>query len=120
MKENKGLSIFGYILIFILLSPIIAVLLYVLLGGALLYTLVIYNRVKNGRTAPKEGKSYKIASTLVFMLAIGISFYVFSSNGWSFNLLDIKTFITCQIVAFVGFIPVVIYYLQKIKHIDKV
>ena len=119
MKENKGLSVLGYILIFILLSPIIAVLLYVLLGGLLLYILVIYNRVKNGRTDPKEGKSYKIASTLVFMLGIGISFTVFSSNDWTFNLLDIKTFITCQIVTFVGFLPVVLYYFQKIKHMDK-
>ena len=119
MKENKGLSILGYILIFILLSPIIAILLYVGIGGLLFYILVIYNRVKNGKTDPKEGKAYKIASTLVFVAGLFVAYMVFSNNGWQFNIFSLNTFITAQIITFIGFIPVDIYYFSKIKHLDK-
>lgn len=119
MSENKGLTIVGYILIAILLSPIIAVLLYLILGGLIFYILAIYNRVKNGKSDIKEGKDYKTASSLFFLVAIIITFFVYRGNNLTFNVFSLRDFFVCQLIAFIGFIPLVIYYYRKIKHLDK-
>ncbi len=115
MQENKAITILGYILIFILLSPIIAIMLYLIIGGGLFYFLAIYNRVKNGKSDIKEGKEYKTISTILFLIAILVVFFIYSSNKIAFNIFTWRDFFVCQAIAFIGFIPLNIYYYKKIK-----
>ena len=118
MKENKALTILGYILIFILLSPITAIMLYLGVGGSLFYFLAIYNRIKNGKSDIKEGKEYKTVSTILFLLTILIIFFIYRSNNLTFNVFTWRDFFVCQGVAFVGFIPLDIYYYKKLHQKD--
>ncbi|MBO5542663.1 MAG: hypothetical protein J5936_04420 [Acholeplasmatales bacterium] len=119
MKDNKFLTILGYILIIILLSPIIAVLLYLIIGGALFYSVTIYDRIKYGPSNIKEGKDYKLISTLLFIAAILIMFIIYNKNGLKFDIFTWRDFFACQGIAFVGFIPLVLYHLKRMKTIKE-
>ena len=119
MKENKLLTILGYILIIILLSPIIAVLLYLILGGALLYTVTIYDRVKYGPSNVKEGKEYKLVSTLLFIASVLVMFIIYNKNGLQFNIFTWREFFVFQGIAFISFMPIVIYHLKRMKNIKE-
>ncbi len=119
MRESRGLTIVGYILIFILLSPIIAILLYLIIGGGLMYFLAIYNRVKNGKMDVKEGREFKTVSTVLILMGILVVFLIYRNNNLTFNVFTWRDFFVCQIVAFIGLIPMNIFYYRKIKHLDQ-
>lgn len=119
MRESRGLTIVGYILIFILLSPIIAILLYLIIGGGLMYFLAIYNRVKNGKMDVKEGREFKTVSTVLILIGILVVFLIYRNNNLTFNVFTWRDFFVCQIVAFIGLIPMNIFYYRKIKHLDQ-
>ena len=78
MKESKGLTILSFIVVGIFLLPIIAVLLYVILGASLFMVLYILTRKKVGKIDSKEGKYFKIASTII--LVLGAFLMVFIHN----------------------------------------
>jgi len=119
MRESRWLTIVGYILIFILLSPIIAILLYLIIGGGLMYFLAIYNRVKNGKMDVKEGREFKTVSTVLILMGILVVFLIYRNNNLTFNVFTWRDFFVCQIVAFIGLIPMNIFYYRKIKHLDQ-
>ena len=119
MSDNKALTIIGYILIFILLSPIIAILLYVGVGGLLFYILAITSRVKKGRLQKGEGKIYKYVATGFFLIGIFVAAMIYRNNEWTFTVFNWKDVITANIIAFVGFFPLVIFYFLKLKKVEE-
>ena len=64
---NKVLKVLGYILIGIVLLPIIAIGLYVALGGSLFLGLYIYNRKKMVPTTPGKGSRIRLRLRFYFL-----------------------------------------------------
>ena len=112
MKDNKAVTIIGYILIGILLLPIIAVGLYVGLGAILFYILLIIDRVKNGKSDVKEGRTYKTVSGILITIATILAFVIFKPE---LNIFNLKTYFIIQGIIFIGLIPLCIYKTIKIR-----
>lgn len=108
---NKVLKVLGYILIGIVLLPIIAIGLYVALGGSLFLGLYIYNRKKNGPNDPREGKPYKIASTILFLIGM---VFLYLINQVKF--ISWQGYLWIQLVVFIGLLPICYYQYKLIKH----
>lgn len=107
---NKVLKVLGYILIGIVLLPIFAIGLYVAVGGSLFLGLYIYNRKKNGPSNPKEGKNYKIVSTILFIIGFFILFFYAQ-----LQFLSWQTYLWIQLVTFIGLLPMCVFQYRKIK-----
>jgi len=114
MRDSKLLTIIGYILIFILLSPIIAASIYLAIGGSLFYFIVIYSRVKYGKSDVRAGKEYKLVSTLLTLAAILVVYIVYRKNGLEFDIFTWRDFFVCQGIAFISFLPLVWYHKKRI------
>lgn len=119
MQQSKGVTIFSYILIGIVLLPIFLVLLYVVFGVALFLVLYIINRVK-GKIDSKEGKNYKIASTIVIVIGAAIMVFGFKVNfylvpNWDFSNLNWTGYFYLQLLIFIGLIPMDIFLIKKLK-----
>lgn len=110
MKNNKVLLVLGYIIIGIVLIPIAAIGIYIAPGALLFYILYIYNRKKYGPMDPKEGKDYKIASTIIIIIGLFILVYAVKANLWS-----PLGYLYTQILVFVGLLPVCYHIYKEIK-----
>ena len=124
MKESKGLNIASYIIIGIVLIPIIAILLYVIFGVLLFLFLYILVRRKEKIDA-KEGKDYKIASTLIIIFGAIIMVYGFKINfnlipDWNFSNLNWTGYFSLQMLIFIGLIPMDLFFYKKLKKLKEV
>lgn len=108
---NKVVKVLGYILIAIVLLPIIAIGLYVFVGASLFLCLYIINRKKNGPSNPREGKPYRIISTILFILGLILLYFV-----GKINFLSWQGYLWLQLVVFVGMLPICLYQYKLIKH----
>ena len=124
MKESKGLTILSFIVVGIFLLPIIAVLLYVILGVSLFMVLYILTRKKVGKIDSKEGKYFKIASTIILVLGAFLMVFIYNINfnivpDWDFNNLNWSGYLWLQLLVFVGLIPMDIFLINKIRNEKK-
>ena len=115
MEASKPIRIIGYILIGIVLLPIIAIGLYVAVGGGLFLFLYIKNRIKNGKQDPKAGRTYKTVSTILFFITMLILAIILYQTIGSINLLSWQGYLGVQIVVFVSMIPMCIYQYKSLK-----
>lgn len=104
-------KILGYIFIGIVLLPIVAIGLYLLLGGSLFIILYIINRKKNGKTNPNEGKVCKTASTIIIIILCFIVFYFYKVTPFS-----LKGYFLTQGVTFIGLLPMCYYFFICLKN----
>lgn len=105
---NKGLRILGFIVLGIILIPLIVIAAYVLLGASVFALLYFINRKKNGTVDLNEGKNYKIVSTLFFIGALLIAYFV-----GTLNIFTWQGYLWLQFVVFIGMLPMC--YLQIIQ-----
>lgn len=120
MRENKALSILSYIVIGIILIPIIAILLYVIFGISLFLILYIINRIKYGKSDPKEGKNYKLTSSIIIIVGAIIMVFGFNINfnlipDWNFNEFNWIGYFSLQLLIFIGIIPLDFFFIKKLK-----
>lgn len=108
--KNKVLLVFGYIILGIVLLPIIAIGIYIAPGALLFYILYFYNRKKFGPMDSKEGKNYKIASTIIIIVGLLILVYVMKANLWS-----PIGYLYVQILVFAGLLPACYHIYKEIK-----
>ena len=67
----------------------------------------------------KEGREFKTVSTVLILMGILAVFLIYKNNNLTFNVFTWRDFFVCQIVAFIGLIPMDIFYYRKIKHLDQ-
>ncbi len=120
MQESKGLAILGYIVIGIVLIPIAFILLYILLGISLFAVLYILARKKQKHFDPKDGKNYKLASSLILVIGAVIMILGFKINfniipEWNFSVINWQGYLWLQLLVFIGLIPMDIFLYRKIK-----
>ena len=115
METSKPIRILGYILIGIVLLPIIAIGLYVALGGGLFLFLYIKNRIKNGKQDPKQGKTYKTVATILFFITMLIMAIILYQTVGSINLLSWQGYLGVQAVVFISMLPMCIYQYKSLK-----
>ncbi len=108
---NKFLKILGYTLLIIILIPIAVIGLYLAVGGILFIVLYILNRKKNGPIDAVEGKTYKIASAILFIIGITVLFYIYKVNFFS-----IEAYLWMQLITFIGLLPVCYFLFNLIKN----
>ena len=113
MRDNKFLRIVLYIFIGILLLPLVAVMLVVIVGASLYITLMIIDRVKKGRDLTKNGRIYKVISTILFLVIIFV--YVTSPAYKEWPLLSWQTWGLAQGMVFIGLLPMCLYKTLRLK-----
>lgn len=106
----KAGRVIAYILIGILLIPVLALCLYLALGGSLFIVLYVYNRKKNGLMDIKEGKNYKIVSTILFIIGFLILFSMEKIHFFSW-----QSYLWIQLVTFIGLLPMCYFQYKRIK-----
>ena len=113
MKDNKFLRIMLYILVGLLLLPLAAVLLVVIVGASLYVLLLVLDRVKKGRDETKNGRIYKVISTILFVIMIFI--YATSPAYTEWKLLSWQTWLLLQGMTFIGLLPMCFYKWMRLK-----
>lgn len=114
---RKFLTILGWIFLAILLSPLIAIALYLIVGGSLFFILYLICRIKYGPIDRKEHKLYSTISTILILLELLFAYILISRiENYTFVFWSWQTYLGLQAITFIGLIPIDIFYIKKLKH----